>query len=122
MKLSFMIGILTLFCSLSSFAQTYRAEGITMSMGLIPVYELSQRGNCPYLLAAPSPQWYELSYRECSTDKFTKITDVQDKININEFMANVCQEAAKIGCKAELKVVDPHNYANPTYNNNEEEL
>ena len=121
MKLSFMIGLLTVVTSLGTFAQTYHPMGTTVSMGLIPVYELSQRGGCPYLLAAPSPQWYDLSYRECSTDKFTKITDWRDKMNINDFMANICSQAARVGCQAELKVFDPHDYSNPTYINHGDE-
>ncbi len=113
-SLKLTLGLTSLLISSFCFGQTttYRPQGVNISMGLIPVYELSLRGGCPYLLAAPAPQYYNLSYRECSSDKFTEIKSLQDQININAFMLKICAQAAQVGCQAELLVVDPNDYSN----------
>lgn len=99
------------FFSLSavSHAQVVQPQDVTISMGLVPVYELTRVGGCPYLLAAPSPLYYHLSYRKCSTDAFTPIVDFEDRFNINDFMRSVCQETLQSGsgCQVELQVNFP---------------
>ncbi len=95
--------------STESHAQVVRPADVTISMGLVPVYELSTVAGCPYLLAAPSPQWYNLSYKRCSTDLAIPITLATDKMNINEFMRNICDQNLREmnGCTAELIVGFP---------------
>lgn len=90
-------------------AQTVKAEGVDISMGLVPVYELSNQGGCPYLLAAPSPQFYKLSYKRCSGDTPIVIEDSLQRLRVNEIMRGICNENIRQnnGCTAELIVEFP---------------
>jgi hypothetical protein len=106
-KLAVFLSVFGIFAEAK--AQVVRPADVSISMGLVPVYELSKQGGCPYLLAAPSPQWYHLSYKKCPNDTPIAITDSMNKLNINEFMRNVCNEniRANNGCDAELIVEFP---------------
>jgi hypothetical protein len=113
---SAMLLFVSMFFSNYIFAQAVRPSDVNVSMGLVPVYELSSVGGCPYLLAAPSPQWYILSYRQCPSDEPTFITEVNDKIYINEFMQRICRANIELrnNCQAELIVEFPD--MTPVYN------
>ena len=90
-------------------AQTVKAEGVDISMGLVPVYELSNQGGCPYLLAAPSPQFYKLSYKKCSGSKPIVIEESLERLRVNDIMRDICNENARLnnGCTVELIVEFP---------------
>lgn len=107
LKLAIFFGIFGFFAEAN--AQVVKPADVQISMGLVPVYELSRQAGCPYLLAAPSPQWYKLSYKKCPSDAPVVITESADRLNVNEIMRRICDQNLRLnnGCEAELIVEFP---------------
>ena len=112
--------------SLSAFAQEFRNGDVGVSMGLLPVYEITESSGCPQVQAAPSIQWFEYYYRSCSTDQFIRYQKKNDvtEARLNQKLRDLCVRnwAEQNGCTVELKVVDEHDYSQPIYNNLDEEI
>ena len=110
----------------NSYAQQVQTAGdVGITMGLLPVYEITQSSGCPQVQAAPSIQWFEYSYRQCNSDQFThykKLTDTTEH-RLNQKLRDLCMrnEVAGNGCVVELRVEDHHDYSHPIYINNEVE-
>jgi hypothetical protein len=117
-----------IFSTQYSYAQQVQTAGdVGISMGLLPVYEITHGSGCPQVQAAPSIQWFEYYYRQCNSDQYTrykKLTDTTEH-RLNQKLRDLCMrnEVAGNGCIVELRVEDQHDYSHPIINNiNEDEF
>jgi hypothetical protein len=120
----FLLGSLFLLPNFSN-AQQFNPAGDTgISMGLLPVYEITHSADCPQVQAAPSIQWFEYYYRQCDSDQFTHYKKLSDTTEhrLNQKLRELCMnnQVQGNGCTVELKVVDQHDYSRPIYNDMDE--
>lgn len=118
------IGSLMLSSPDSSAQQVQTAGDVGISMGLMPVYEITQPLGCPQIQAAPSIQWFEYYYRQCDSDQLThykKLTDTTEH-RLNQKLRDLCMknEVAGNGCIVELRVEDQHDYSHPIFDVDDE--
>ena len=111
----------SLVMTMKALAQDSRSSDVGISMGLIPVYEISEASGCPQVLAAPSIQWFQYEYRQCDTDSFIRYQKRNDvtEARLNQKLRDLCMEnlMERNGCRVELKVIDEHDYSRPVFNN-----
>lgn len=110
----------SLVMTMKALAQDSRSSDVGISMGLIPVYEISEASGCPQVLAAPSIQWFQYEYRQCDTDSFIRYQKRNDvtEARLNQKLRDLCMEnlMERNGCRVELKVIDEHDYSRPVFN------
>jgi hypothetical protein len=105
-------------CSIQqSQAQTMvLGSDVGVSMGLMPIYEITQIAGCPQIQAAPSFRVFDYAYRTCSDLEFVRYEKNNDNTEerFNRKLRELCSKNELLGngCKVEIRVDDVNDFRN----------
>jgi len=92
------------------------ATDVGVSVGLMPIYEITEVSGCPQIQAAPSFRVFNYAYRTCSDREFVIYEKNNDntEVRFNQKLKELCtkNELLGNGCKVEIRVDDVNDFRN----------